>query len=411
MKTIAIVVPDLQEQGGVRTVAAFLLNTIEASRKYKSKVISLATSSADDCSIRMLSPKSWFGGVRCESRKWCSRLYTHVGAVLPEFEFQRYRKRSALTQQVAGCDLIQVVSGSPAIGRAVSGLGIPVVLQVATRAVVERRRKEAEGGGFKLAWRRQMTRITDYFDDTAIRSADALMVENCWMQAYCEEVLSQQGSRVLFAPPGVDASMFFPRGHRMLGDPQSDYILSVGRLHDERKNVGLLLEAYHQLRLRQSAAPKLVLAGATAPPKSFWARANSFGLSEHIQFINKPSLGDLIRLYQGAKCFVLSSDEEGFGMVLIEAMACGVPAVSTRSGGPDGIIEDGRDGFLVPLNEAGLLAQRMESLCFDEQLNMRMGKLARAKVLDQYDLPVAGGRFIDIYDEILDQQYNDSIGR
>jgi glycosyltransferase involved in cell wall biosynthesis len=402
MKTIAVVVPDLEEQGGVRTVAAFLLDAIVASKRYKIRLISLATSSTDDCSIRIFSPRSWLNGIQQECRTWDSRTYTHVGALFPEFEFQRYKSRHVLDKLIEGCHLVQVVAGSPAIGNSIINMRIPVVLQVATRAVIERRRKEAEERGLKAAWRRKMSALTDLMDATAIRRADAVMVENKWMEAYCSGIQGSHG-QVIYAPPGVCTSKFRPMTRRTLYDASQGYILSVGRLHDERKNVGLLLEAYRQLRMQHALAPKLVLAGATPPCEVFWTRARLLGLLEHIEFISNPSLADLISLYQGATCFALSSDEEGFGMVLIEAMACGIPAVSTRCGGPDGIIEDGVDGFLTPLDDAMSFAERLETLCFDRSLNQKMGLRAREKIVAKYELSVAGSRFINLYDKLLYQ--------
>ena len=66
-------------------------------------------------------------------------------------------------------------------------------------------------------------------------------------------------------------------------------------------------------------------------------------------------------MYQRAAVFALPSDDEGLGIVILEAMACGVPVVATRCGGPEDIITDGTDGFLVPRYDAGALASRLVS--------------------------------------------------
>ena len=76
----------------------------------------------------------------------------------------------------------------------------------------------------------------------------------------------------------------------------------------------------------------------------------------------EPTREELVVLYQNASMFILASDEEGFGVVILEAMACGIPVVSTRSGGPDDIITDGDDGYLVPRDDASALARRIEEL-------------------------------------------------
>lgn len=403
MKRVALITQDLSSDGGVKTVAAFLREVIRSSDRYDAKIISLAASSSDPNSRRLLSPGSWLKGATVTQCDRSPDKYFHVGANCAEFEFQRYKPRRILSKLLADCDVIQVVSGSPALGLAVSGLGKPVVLQVATRAAIERRMQEIEGRGVAAAWRRRMTKITDRLDDRAIRQADAVMVENPWMMEYCQGVANGYGTQIKYAPPGIGTGMFRPHPAGRVLSGNSAYILSVGRMQDPRKNIGLLLDAYHLLTHSMSAAPRLLLAGATPPPDEFWKRAKDYGLNSKIEFVHGPTFSELIRLYQEATCFALPSDEEGFGMVVIESMGCAVPVVSTRSGGPDGIIDDGVDGYLVPLGDAQALADRLQRLCSDPDLNIRMGILARKKVEREYDRGVAGARFLETYDDLVSE--------
>ena len=99
--------------------------------------------------------------------------------------------------------------------------------------------------------------------------------------------------------------------------------------------------------------------------------------------------------------FALPSDEEGLGVVLLEAMACGIPVISTRSGGPDGVITDGEDGYLVLLDDAAALADRIAKLYLDEALNRVMGRRARVTIEQRYAEEVAGKVFLDIWDRLL----------
>src|SRR6202043_1838740 len=98
-----------------------------------------------------------------------------------ELEFQRYRPRRALTILLADCDLVQMVCGSAAWANAVLGLGKPVSVHVATRAKIERRRRDAHPQGLFGWWRKAMTPITNRLDDRALRCADAVQVMNPWM--------------------------------------------------------------------------------------------------------------------------------------------------------------------------------------------------------------------------------------
>ncbi|MDG4550490.1 MAG: glycosyltransferase family 4 protein [Candidatus Contendobacter sp.] len=347
----------------------------------------------------LTQPASWLRGVRTDRGVWRGHPFSQVGAFASELEFQRYQPRRALTALLADCDLIQVVCGSPAWAWSVCGLGKPVAVQCATRAVVERRRRDATTQGFKAAWRRGMNRFTDRLDRKALQTVDAIQVENPWMLDYAREVNMGRDALIRYAPPGVDAERFRPATNREL--QRDPYILCVGRLDDPRKNIELLLEAYAYLPAALKKTARLVLAGSAGPGLAFWARVKEFGLAGRVEFIPFPDPEALLRLYQAAAVFALSSDEEGLGVVILEAMACAIPVVSTRSGGPDGIITEGQDGFLVGLEDAKALADRLARLLSDEALNRRMGQAARETILQRYETGVTGQAFLDVYDELL----------
>jgi glycosyltransferase involved in cell wall biosynthesis len=185
-------------------------------------------------------------------------------------------------------------------------------------------------------------------------------------------------------------------------NPDHDpYILCVARLDDPRKHIELLLEAYALLPNDLRNATTLKLAGSSGPPEHFWQRATQLGLGDRIEYVARPSQQELVSLYQKAAVFALPSDEEGLGVVLLEAMACGIPVVSTRSGGPDGIITEGRDGFLTPLNDAITMAERLADVLRDSELNVRMGLNARNTIEARYARGVTGAEFISVWDSLL----------
>lgn len=396
---IAVVVPSLEHGGGVPSVAEFICQAIEKAKTYEYQLISLAMSARNDISVNLTEVGSWQRGVCVRNGIWRGRPFIRVGSFISELEFQRYRPRPRLAEILADCDLIQVICGSPAWANAVIGLGKPVSLQVATRARVERRMRDERPRTAAAWWRRAMTEITDLLDDRALRLVDAIQLENLWMLDYARQINRQNNNiDIRYAPPGIDAQIFHPQVEREIADPP--YILCIGRLDDPRKNIGLLLDAF--CRLPASLAHvHLVTAGSGSPPPAYWARVASLGLQNRVRHVARPEINELVRLYQQATVFALSSDEEGLGLVILEAMACGIPVVATRCGGPDGIITDGQDGFLVPLDDASALAERLTQLCLDTTLNRKLGYQARTTVEARYAEEVAGKAFLDTWERLL----------
>jgi glycosyltransferase involved in cell wall biosynthesis len=244
-----------------------------------------------------------------------------------------------------------------------------------------------------------MTYFTDRLERKALSMVDAIQVMNPWMLDYARQVNAERSTLIRYAPPGVDAELFRPTLNRDLR--RDAYVLTVGRLDDPRKNIELVLNAYASLPDELQRSTRLVLAGSADPGSTFWKRVKDLMLGQRVEFIRSPDRETLVRLYQSAAVFALGSDEEGFGMVILEAMACGVPVVSTRSGGPQGIIADGHDGFLVPLADPNAMGDRLACLLSDEALNRRMGEAARETVMQKYEAGVAGDAFLRVYDELL----------
>jgi len=400
-RTIALFAPTFAYQGGLRSVAEFLCASIERHSDFDLRLFSLAMSWRDPCNLSLHRPSTWTRGPQVRDMTYGGRPFTHVGVRFGEFEFCRYAPNPTLGRLVADCDLIQVVAGSPAWAGPVLGLGKPVVLQVATLTEVERRQRQGEEHGPLAAWRAAMTRITRGHDLSALRAVDAVAVENGWMLETAR-ALAAASTPVIYAPPGVDAEVFTPHG------PTADnggrpYILAVGRFSDRRKNLGLLLQAYARTLDALPEGPDLVLAGASEANPDFWAEVHGLGLADRVIVRLKPSREDLAALYRGALCLAVSSDEEGFGMVIIEAMACGTPVVSTRCGGPDLIISDGVDGFLVARGDDQAMAATLIELARRPGLAHAMGTEARLTVERRYAEPVAARAFLDLYETLLSE--------
>jgi D-inositol-3-phosphate glycosyltransferase len=165
-------------------------------------------------------------------------------------------------------------------------------------------------------------------DDRALRGADAIQVENRWMLNYARQLNRHREVDIRYIRPGMDARRFTPSAEPRLAGGHD--ILCVGRPDDPRKNVDLLLEAYARLPDPLRATSRLLLAGSAGPGPDLCIRAQALGLRDSVKFLAGPDEEELVQLHQCAPVFALPSDKEGFGVVILEAMACGVLVVATR---------------------------------------------------------------------------------
>lgn len=394
MRKIALLTPGFGETGGVASVTEFLYRYLNASRGFSATVVSVPMSWRSEANVKVSNPASWLRGVRKRGRQVNGVEFTEVGAFLAELEFQRYRPRRRLTEELKRYDVVQVVGGSPAWGYLTRDLPVPVAVQAATLVARERRSTEDDNSGL---WSKLMTKAVQRIERLVISEvADAIMVENSWMYQ-CLRKRESKG-RVVFAPPGVDTSLYRPCGPSI---KNSQYILSVGRFSDTRKNVRLLFRAYKALWDMRNDAPTLVLAGAKGPSNDQLMLAEELGIRNHVSVRTGVTDEELAALYRGAEVFVLSSNQEGLGLVIAEAMASGTPVVATNCGGPSVLIDDGESGFLVPVGEPRPLAKRINQLLENREIANRLGRKGRNRIEESFSYAAAGRRFSEVYDTIL----------
>jgi glycosyltransferase involved in cell wall biosynthesis len=238
-----------------------------------------------------------------------------------------------------------------------------------------------------------MTRLNVRIENQVLQRADVVFAESHYTYDNLKEAVPP--ARLVLAKPGVDTELFRPSGPK-----RRAYILAVGLFSDPRKNVRLLFEGYKRLCIRNSASPDLVLAGTPPGPEDMEYMA-ALGIDEKTEFRKHPSQEELADLYRNAQFFVLSSDEEGLGIVILEAMASGLPVVSTDCGGPKTAVIEGETGFLTPVGDAEALADGMQHLLDDPELRQHMGDAGRQVIEENFSLRVAGKVYLDKYDELL----------
>jgi phosphatidyl-myo-inositol dimannoside synthase len=167
--------------------------------------------------------------------------------------------------------------------------------------------------------------------------------------------------------------------------PEGRIILAVGRWssRERYKGVDKLIGVLPYL-LRELPDLYLVAVGDGDDRPRLEQIALEKGVAQRVRFLESPSMRELVACYARCDVFALPSTCEGFGLVFLEAMALGKPAIGCGVGGPTDLIEDGCTGILVPPNDESQLSAALRGLLTDEKLCREMGLLARDRVRTRY---------------------------
>ena len=210
--------------------------------------------------------------------------------------------------------------------------------------------------------------------------------------------LGVPSDRIRIIPNGVDLKEFAglpPR--RPNGDTTE--LLFVGRCYPRQKGLEYLVKALPFLRSRESIRLTIVGEdwGGVAMLQSL---ARALGVERQIAFRGALPRDEVIQAYASADIFVLPSLFEPFGIVLLEAMAAGLPVVASAVGGIVDVVADGKTGLLIPPGKPLALAAGLEQLISDSSLRARMAEEARRRVFGySWDLIVP--RIVEVYREAI----------
>ena len=224
--------------------------------------------------------------------------------------------------------------------------------------------------------------------------ADLVVTISEYSKSQVEQRLGIGPDRIAVCRPGVPSWITGPLAARPTGDAGD--ILFVGTL-EPRKNVPALLAAYRMLAGRQPAVPRLVLAGQVTPEAEAWvAETQAPPLAGRVVVEGYVSNERRAELFAGAGLVVLPSLDEGFGLPALEAMALGIPVVTSNVGALPEVVGDA--GILVDPRDVAGLAAALERVCSDAPLAARMREagIARAK---RFSWPESARALIAAYAE------------
>ncbi|MCX7765547.1 MAG: glycosyltransferase family 4 protein [Candidatus Sumerlaeia bacterium] len=179
---------------------------------------------------------------------------------------------------------------------------------------------------------------------------------------------------ILSIPNGVDLGIYQPGGEK--SPAESVRLLYVGRVSME-KRLDLLIEALAELKHLNW---KLQIVGEGPVLKELKQQVIRTNLTARIEFTGWKSREELVKFYQQADVFVFPSTSEGMPNVVLEAMACGLPVITSKIPGCEELVEEGVNGFLIePRNKAHLIAGLIKLITSPEQ-RRQLGEQSRKKV-------------------------------
>jgi D-inositol-3-phosphate glycosyltransferase len=273
-------------------------------------------------------------------------------------------------------------------------LDLPLVTTFHTLA-----RVKAQGGDFE-------SDIREKSESDIIGCADAICVSCTEEERQFIDLYGNPPGTLEIVAPGVEHAFFAPgekRGARHALGIAFDVpvLLFVGRIQP-LKGLDVAVQALAQLQAKN--AQLIVVGGASGSEGNeemlkVMQLARGLGVHNNIRFVEPQAHHMLSTYYRAADVVVVPSRSESFGLVALEAAACGIPVVASAVGGLLTIIDDGETGYLVPRRDPALFAEHIDELLAHPTLARAMGAKAAAKARD-YTWSFAAARLRRVYADV-----------
>jgi D-inositol-3-phosphate glycosyltransferase len=281
---------------------------------------------------------------------------------------------------------------------------VPVVHMFHTLGLMKQRvaRSQAEAeGDYRLKGENGVLKLADRI----IAATPAELAQLQWLY-------NADTSKVVIIPPGVDVSHFYPippdEAKEYIGVlPCQKVLLFVGRI-EPLKGIDTLMKAIALIRQKGiiiclsiiGGDPNLSPETETEEMARLKALRQEYGLIDLVAFLGKRGQDTLPYYYSAAEAVVVPSHYESFGMVALEAMACGTPVVASQVGGLAFLVKDSETGFTVPVGDPDSLADKLTQLIQNPELHQLLGQNA-VEEAQQYSWMNIAGRMSALYKQVL----------
>jgi len=238
-----------------------------------------------------------------------------------------------------------------------------------------------------------------------LRAAAGVVAAGEYPAAACVRTAGRPVRHIVI-PPGVDPQRFHPIDAAQRAavrakyriDPERPLVLGLSRLVP-RKGFDVLIRAVAQL----DDSVQLAIAGSGRDERRLMDLAVSHQVHPRVRFLGRLPEAEIAPLYASADVFSMlcrdrwgGLEAEGFGIVFVEAAACGVPSVAGRSGGSHEAVVDGETGFVVQPSDVDAVRDALARLLGDDALRSRMGSAARERAVTDLSYDVLAGRLLPL---------------
>jgi D-inositol-3-phosphate glycosyltransferase len=217
--------------------------------------------------------------------------------------------------------------------------------------------------------------------------------------------------RVCIVPPGVDLGTFQPmdrvEARREIGYGSGRLLLFVGRL-ERLKGVEVAIRALALLRDRQHDDVRLLILGEDShegdesEKERLKAIASDIGVRDRVDFVGSVAHHELPYFYAAADVCVMPSYSESFGLVALEAQACGCPVVASGVSGLRSVVRDGVSGYLIDEHDPAAYAERIGRVLADRELAEQMGRRGRL-LAQRFSWTRTADRLEDVFDQVVER--------
>jgi len=283
---------------------------------------------------------------------------------------------------------------------------VPIVHMFHTLGLMKQRvarSAEEQEGNYRIRGEKEVIGIANRI----IAATPAELAQLQWLYDVNER-------KVQVIPPGVDLSHFYPipddEAKEYIGIPPCDKVLLfVGRI-EPLKGIDTLIEAIAIMKNRGSVVCLTIIGGdPDLSPETLSSEMSRLqdlceqhGLTDLVAFLGRRGQDTLPYYYSAADAVVMPSHYESFGMVALEAMACGTPVVASQVGGLAFLIEDGKTGYTVPADDPQSLADQLEKIITNPDMRARMAVQA-AEFAQGYGWDKIAARVVDLYRNVISQ--------